>query len=88
MKVLTISQTITTAAGHYWWRNWEDKADGGLAPARPNAALGCYIFEGEVYSLSQTRQSGMAGGHCDWEVSRVQSPRLKDFVLEHGTRRR
>ena len=88
MKVLTISQTITAAAGHYWWRDWEDKADGGLAPARPNAALGCYIFEGEVYSLSQTRQSGMAGGHCDWEVSRVQSPRLKDFVLEHGTRRR
>jgi len=87
MKILTIQQTITAEAGHYWWRDWEDKADGGAAPARPNAALSCYIFEGKVYSLSQTRQSGMAGGSCDWSVERVQSEKLRAHVLALGTRR-
>ena len=87
MKVLNIEETVTQATGEYWWRDWEDRADGGKAPARTNAVLACYIFKGEVYSLSQTRQSGMAGGHVDWEVEKVTSQKLRDFVLEHGIRR-
>jgi hypothetical protein len=87
MKILTVPQTITAATGHYWWRDWTDKADGGIAPARPSAALSCYIFEGEVYSLEQTRQSGMAGGECDWTVRKVADGKVRDFVLDHGKRR-
>lgn len=87
MKVLTIAQTIATAAGKYWWRDWTDRAEGGAAPAKPNAALSCYVFGGNVYSLEQTRQSGMAGGSVDWAVKPVQSTAVRAFVLDHGTRR-
>jgi len=87
MKVPTVDQTIKQATGHYWWRDWEDKADGGHAPARPNASFSCYISDGEVFSLTQTRQSGMAGGSCDWTVDLVQQGKLRDLVLFLGLRR-
>lgn len=71
MKVLTIGETIAQETGHYWWRDWEDKADGGKAPAKCNLPAYCYLYGGEVYSLTVDEQRGMAGGHVAWEVEKA-----------------
>jgi len=74
MRVLTTEQTIAAGSGHYWWRDWTDKADGGKAPAKCNLPAYCYLHEGEVYSLTVDEQRGVAGGHADWEVKKASPP--------------
>lgn len=76
MRVLSIPQTITTTTGSYWWRDWEDKADGGTAPAKCNLPAYCYLHEGIVYSLNTSEQRGIAGGKVWWEVK----PASKELV--------
>jgi hypothetical protein len=81
MKVLTIGETIAKGKGHYWWRDWEDKADGGTAPAKCNLPAYCYLYDGEVYSLTVDEQRRMAGGNVDWEVEKA-SPALSAKLRE------
>ncbi len=86
-KQLTMEETITEKFGSYWWRNWEDVDSGGCVPATCNAILNCYIDEdGNVYSLTSSVQSGMAGGEVRWECKPVVNERLRALVLEHGKR--
>lgn len=81
IRVLSIPETINKKQGSYWWRNWEDRAGGGTAPAKTNAALCSYIYEGKVFYLVTTDQRGIAGGKVIWEVVEATNQYLIDYIL-------
>ena len=85
MKVLSISQTIAAKNGSYWWRDWEDKADGGIAPAKCNLPAYCYLHQGVIYSLYVSEQRGIAGGRVGWEVvpaSKELAEKMREYFPE------